>query len=80
LIIEWFSLDHPSIDGTVITKIVKVEISGDESRIEEWLDSELHAAIGSDVEVEWVAAAASEDESGIVTMYVMTPSGVMRLN
>jgi hypothetical protein len=28
-------LDHPSIDGKAITKIVKIEIAGDESRIEE---------------------------------------------
>ena len=78
--IEWLSLDHPSTDGKAIAKIVKVEISGDESRIEEWLGSELRAAIGSDVEVEWVAAAASEGESGIVAVHVMTPSGVVRLD
>jgi hypothetical protein len=58
--IEWLSLDHPSTDGKAIAKIVKVEIAGDESRIEEWLGSELRAAIGSDVEVEWVPAAASD--------------------
>ena len=44
------------------------------------LGSELRAAIGSDVEVEWVAAAASEGESGIVAVHVMTPSGVVRLD
>ncbi len=47
-------LDHPSIDGKAIAKIVKVEIAGDESRIEDWLGSELRAVVGSDVEVEWV--------------------------
>ena len=31
--IEWKSLDHPSIDGKAIAKIVKVEIAGDEKRI-----------------------------------------------
>ena len=69
--IEWFSLDHPSTDGKAIAKIVKIEIAGDGSRIEEWLGSELRAAIGSDVEVEWVAAAASEGESGIVAVHGM---------
>ena len=59
---------------------VPVKPPGDESRIEEWLGSELRAAIGSDVEVEWVAAAASEGESGIVAVHVMTPSGVVRLD
>jgi hypothetical protein len=78
--IEWLSLDHPSTDGKAIAKIVKIEIAGDESCIEEWLGSELGAAIGSDVEVEWVAAAASDGESGIVAVHVMTPSGVVRLD
>ena len=32
------------------SNIVKVEIAGDESRIEEWLGSELRADIGSDVD------------------------------
>ena len=59
--IEWLSLDHPSTDGKAIAKIVKVEIAGDESRIEEWLGSELRAAIGSNVEVESGIVAACDD-------------------
>jgi hypothetical protein len=78
--IEWLSLDHPSTDGKAIAKIVKVEIAGDESRIEEWLGSELRAAIGSDVEVEWVAESENDGDSGIVAVHVMTPSGVVRLD
>jgi hypothetical protein len=76
--IEWMSLDHPSTDGKAIAKIVKVEIVGDESRIEEWLGSELCAAIGSDIEVEWVSASANDGDSGIVAVHIMTPSGVVR--
>jgi len=34
----------------------------------------------ADVEVEWVPAAASDGESGIVAVHVMTPSGVVRLD
>ena len=78
--IEWLSLDHPSTDGKAIAKIVKVEISGDEPRIEEWLGSELREAIGSDVEVEWVEASVNDGDSGIVAVHVMTPSGVVRLD
>ena len=78
--IEWLSLDHPSTDGKAIAKIVKLEIYGDESRIDEWLGSELRAAIDLDVEVEWVAGAASKGESGIVAVHLMTPSGVVRLD
>jgi hypothetical protein len=78
--IEWLSLDHPSTDGKAIAKIVKVELAGDESRIEEWLGSELHAAIGSDVEVQWVDASANDGDSGIIAVHVMTPNGVVRLD
>jgi hypothetical protein len=67
-------------DGKAIANLVKVKISGNESRIEEWIGSEFSAVIGSDVEVEWVAAAASEGDSGIVAVHVMTPSGVVRLD
>ena len=70
--IEWLSLDYPSTNGKAIEKIVRVEIFGDESYIQEWL--------GSDVEVEWFAATASEGESGIVAVHVMSPSGVVRLD
>ena len=44
--IEWLSLDNPSTDGKAIAKIVKVEIAGDESRIEEWLGLKLPTIIG----------------------------------
>ena len=48
--------------------------------IAEYLGSDLKAAIGSDVEVEWVAESANDGESGIVAVHVMTPSGVVRLD
>jgi hypothetical protein len=43
------SLDHPSTDGKVIAKIVKVEITGDEKRITDWLGNDLATALGSDI-------------------------------
>lgn len=78
--IEWFSFDHPSTYGTAIAKIVKVEIAGDELNIEEWFGSELRAAIGSDVEVEWISADANDSDSRIIAIHVMTPSSVVRLD
>ena len=43
-----------------------------------WL--KLPVAIGLEVKVECIATAASEGESGIVAVYIMTPSGVVRLD
>jgi hypothetical protein len=73
-------LDHPSTGGKAIAKIVKSEVSGHESRIEEWLGSELRAPLDSAIEAEWVEAAAIDGESGIVAVHVMTPKGVVRLD
>ena len=33
-----------------------------------------------DVEVEWVSASVNEEDSEIVVVHMMTPSGVLRLN
>ncbi len=70
----------PTTDGKAIAKIVKIEIAGDESRIEEWLVSELRPPIGSDVEVKWIAEYAIDGDSAIVAVHVVAPSGVVRLD
>jgi len=69
-----------SKDGKAIAKIVKVEIAGDEKRIQEWLGSELSVALGSEVEIIWLTPADTEGESGIVAVHLMTPNGVVRLD
>jgi hypothetical protein len=78
LFIELLLLDQPLIDRKAFAKIVKIEIAGDESRIEDWLGSELHETIGADIEVE-LDALAIEGESGIVTVPVITQCSVVRL-
>ena len=40
------SLDHPSTDGKAITKGVKVEITGGEKRITDWLGNDLATVLG----------------------------------
>jgi hypothetical protein len=50
-----------------------------ESRIKEWLGSELHAANCLDVKIKFVEASMNDD-SGTLTVQVMTPSAVMRLD
>ena len=71
--VEWLSLDHPSTDGKTIAKIIKVEIRGDNSRIEVWLGPALPAAIDLDVEVEWVAAGASDGSASLSVFSMSLP-------
>ena len=74
---SWKSL-HKA-DWKAISKIIKIEITGGESRVEEWLDLELHTAIGSDVKIEWVLDSMNVRNSVVVAVQVITLSGVVRL-
>ena len=60
--------------------ITRVEIAGDESVISEWLGSEVKAAIGSGIEVEWVSTDTNDGDTGIVAVEVETASGKVRLD
>ena len=77
--IQWMSSDHPSTDGKAVAEIVKIEISGDEKTIEEWLGSDLSKAFDC-VEIQWVDPAVNDGETGLVAVHLATPNGVVRLD
>ena len=78
--VQWIKNHHPSTDGKAVAKIVKFEIAGDESAISEWLGSEVKAAIGSGIQVEWVSVDSNDGDSGIVAVELETPNGIVRLD
>jgi hypothetical protein len=73
------SSDHPSNDGKAVAEIVKIEISGDEKTIEEWLGSDLSKALDG-VEILWVLPEANDGQTGLVAVHLATPNGVVRLD
>jgi hypothetical protein len=73
------SSDHPSTAGKAVAEIVKIEISGDEKTIEEWLGSDLSKAFDG-VEIQWIDTAANDGETGLVAVHLATPNGVVRLD
>ena len=75
--VQWIKNHHPSTDGKAVANIVKIEIAGDESRIAEWLGSEVKAAIGSGIEVKWVSLDSNDGESGIVSISIDSIHGVV---
>jgi hypothetical protein len=77
--VQWLTKDHPSTEGKPVSKIVKVEIAGDEKTIADWLGSDMAHAIG-DVEVVWLSPEDNDGESGIVAVHLETPHGVVRLD
>jgi hypothetical protein len=78
--VQWIKNHHPSTDGKAVAKIVKIEIAGDESAISEWLGSEVRAAIGSGIEVEWVSTEANDGDTGIVAVTIDTHSNLIRID
>jgi hypothetical protein len=78
--VQWIKNHHPSTDGKAVAKIVKIEIAGDESAISEWLGSEVKAAIGSGIEIDWVSAEVNEGEAGIIAVYLDSNGNVERVD
>ena len=78
--IEWVENHHPSTDGKAVSKIIKVEIAGDEKTITEWLGSDAAQALGDNVEVVWLSPADNDGDNGIVAVHLETPNGVVRLD
>ena len=78
--IESKSLERASTDGKAIAKIVKVEIAGDEKFVADRLGNGLAAALGCEIEVLWLSPAITEGKSGMVTVHLITPGGVVRID
>ena len=77
--IQWQTKDHPSGDGKPVAEIVRVEISGDEATIQNWLGSEPKRAF-KDVEVVYRNPSEFEGETGIVSVVLSTPNGEITLD
>ena len=72
--IQWMSSDHPSTDGKAVAEIVRIEISGDEKTIEEWLGSNLSKTFDG-VEIQWIDPTMNDSQTGIVAVHIRTPFG-----
>ena len=77
--IEWLAGEHPSADGKAVAEIKKIEISGDEKTIREWLGAEPQRAF-KDVEVVYKDPSEFEGETGIVSVVLSTPNGEIVLD
>jgi hypothetical protein len=72
--IQWLTKNHPSSENNPLAEIKKIEISGDEATIKQWLDSEPSKAF-KDVEVVWRNPNDFDGQTGIVSVTLNTPSG-----
>ena len=77
--IQWLTSDHPSTEGKAIAKILKIEIAGDEKKVESWIGADLSKTFDG-IEIEWIDAKDSNDETGIVAVHLSTPNGIYRID
>jgi hypothetical protein len=77
--IEWLTEDHPSKDGSTVSKIEKIVISDKDQLSDSWFKKEILGALGN-VSVEWVHPSSQDGETGIVSVHLTTPSGVITLD
>jgi hypothetical protein len=77
--IQWLTKDHPSSDGKPVAVIKRIEISGNEETIRNWLGSEPNRAF-KDVEVIWLNPKDFDGQTGIVSVTLKTSRGEIILD
>ena len=77
--IQWLSTDHPSQDGAPLAEIKKIVIADKDQLADSWFKEEILASLG-DVTIDWEDPLNNEEQSGIVSVCLSTPSGVVVLD
>ena len=75
--IEWKADHHPSTDGKAVSKIVKIEIAGDETIIKTWLASEI-SEVANGVSI--LISKNNLGEAGITSVQLETPTGLVSID
>ena len=65
--IEWVSKNHPSTDGVPIAKISKIEMTGNEEKISDWINQS-SSEVAQGIEIVWKKAQGKDDKTGILSV------------
>jgi hypothetical protein len=77
--IQWLSKEHPSHEGTPQAQIKKIEIADQDQLSESWFREEILASLGG-VEIIWTDPSENDNQSGIVSIHLETPNGIVVLD
>jgi hypothetical protein len=77
--IQWLTSDHPSQDGTAVSKIEKIVIADKDQLAESWFKSEILGAL-AEVTIDWVDPSTNDGDKGIVAVHLSTPNGSVVLD
>ena len=77
--IQWLTGDHPSKDGSTVSKIEKIVIADKEQLSDSWFKTEILSALDK-VSIDWVDPSTQDGETGIVSVHLSTPNGSVVLD
>ena len=77
--IEWLTSDHPSKDGSAVSKIEKIVIADKDQLAESWFKEEILSALG-DVKIDWKVATEKDGVNGIIAVILKSPNGIIALD
>lgn len=77
--IQWLTNEHPSINKSTLTSIERINISGSELTIRNWINSDL-SEITNGVEIIWLNPENFNKETGIVSVTFSTPKGIIEID
>jgi hypothetical protein len=74
--IEWLTEDHPSKDGSTVSRIEKIVISDKDQLSDSWFKEEILVALNG-ISIEWVLPSTNDNESGIVSVGIRTQDNLV---
>jgi hypothetical protein len=77
--IEWLSSDHPSSDGEPKAEIKKIVIADHEKLTDSWFKDEILNSLGG-VSIEWIDPELNDNQTGIVSIQLVTSTGLVTLD
>jgi len=77
--IQWLTKEHPSADGKATAKISKIEIAGDEAKIKNWLESDIHKIL-EEIEIAWIDTNLHSDSKGIVSIELLVNKNTVKID
>ncbi len=77
--IEWLSSDHPSSNGEPKVEIKKIVIADHDKLTDSWFKDEILNSLGG-VSIEWVDPELNDNQTGIVSVQLLTSNGLVMLD
>ena len=77
--IQWLTEDHPSQHGTTDANIIKIQIADAEKLSRSWFKEDIESSL-QDIEIEWVNPSENENQSGMISVTLSTPNGLVTLD